>query len=249
MFAGIITHRADVIKILGTDYGKRLTVRIKENLTKKDQKNSRNQVVPIIDIGGSVAINGVCLTLVARTGDLFSFDVVKETISKTNLDLLKVGDSVNIEFPLSPSTPIGGHFVQGHIDCVGKIVEKRRIGKSEIIWFKIPEEFCQLMVEKGPVAIDGISLTLVDVKKDRISCAIIPFTIGHTTLAEKREGDSVNIEIDILCKYVKKFLGGIDTQGCRYQVALGKLGHAGLECAPRMSKSELIKKGFLEGLY
>jgi riboflavin synthase len=191
MFTGIIEYLGKVTKFTHKE-GLRIGISI--NIT-RDTK-----------IGESVAVNGVCLTVVEKRDDEFTFDVVEETLKRTNLGKLKVGDLVNIELPVSAEGLLGGHIVQGHIDGIGKITGLGKIGKGTIMDIKLPEELINLMVEKGSVAVDGISLTIASIKDNTISIALIPHTLEKTTLGKKKIGDTVNIEADIIAKYVKNFV-------------------------------------------
>jgi riboflavin synthase len=155
-------------------------------------------------IGESVAVNGVCLTVVAREGGTGRFQAGPETLARTNLGELAPGDRVNLERALRLGDRLGGHLVQGHVDGVGHIVERRREGEWEKVWFACPPELARQMVSKGSVAVDGVSLTLVDVAEDRFSVALIPHTLSHTTLGFKPVGATVNLETDLLAKYVAK---------------------------------------------
>jgi riboflavin synthase len=158
-------------------------------------------------IGESVAVNGACLTAVARDAQTFRFQVGPETLLRTNLGELAAGDRVNLERALRVGDRLGGHLVQGHIDGLGRIARRERQGEWEIVWFSCPPELAAQMVSKGSVAVDGVSLTLVDVTRDGFSVALIPHTLEHTTLGFKRPGDAVNLETDLLAKYVWKCLG------------------------------------------
>ncbi|MDX1966712.1 MAG: riboflavin synthase [Planctomycetaceae bacterium] len=157
-------------------------------------------------IGDSVAINGCCLTVIANSGDVWAFQAGEETLSKTNLGSLAPGDRVNLERSLPVQARLGGHFVQGHVDGVGSVDNISRDGDWVTMWFRVPAELAAMMVSKGSVAVDGVSLTLVNVEADRFSIALIPHTLEVTTLGRRAVGDAVNIETDILGKYVQKFL-------------------------------------------
>jgi len=157
-------------------------------------------------VGDSVAVNGACLTVVERNGDNVHFQAGPETLLRTNLGELKPGDAVNLERPLAVTDRLDGHFVQGHVDGLGRVAERIRQGDWELVWFSCSPELTALMVSKGSVAVDGISLTIVEVAADRFSVALIPHTLSHTTLGHKRPGHSVNIETDLLAKYVHKYL-------------------------------------------
>ncbi|MBI5574212.1 MAG: riboflavin synthase [Elusimicrobia bacterium] len=160
-----------------------------------------------IKIGDSVCVNGVCLTVVdylllVTRYSLLTFDISEETFKKTNLGELKIGSVVNLERALKSDGRLGGHFVTGHIDGTGKILKIKKSGNSEIWQFSIPEILSKYIAEKGSVAIDGISLTIVEKKINSFSVAIIPHTLKNTTLGIKKVGDTVNIETDILAKYI-----------------------------------------------
>jgi riboflavin synthase len=159
-----------------------------------------------LEIGESVAVNGTCLTVTACGGDTFSFQVGPETLAKTNLGLLAAGDGVNLERALRIGDSLGGHFVTGHIDCTGTILEKSPRGEWLMVWFGYPPEFTELLVEKGSIAVDGVSLTLVDVHRERFSVMLIPHTRDNTTIGRKGPGDTVNLEFDLLAKHVQKLV-------------------------------------------
>lgn len=157
-------------------------------------------------IGDSIAINGVCLTVVEKKGDLLAFDLSDETLKSSNLGRLRVRDRVNLEPSLRADSRLGGHFVTGHIDGVGDIKSKMVSGDVLKVEIHSAEKIAGLLVEKGSVAVDGISLTVVDVFREGFSIVIIPHTAKMTTIGHKESGDSVNIEADILGKYVSRFL-------------------------------------------
>lgn len=164
-----------------------------------------------LEIGESVAINGVCLTVVERSADLCTFQAGPETLARTNLGELVSGSPVNLERALRLCDRLGGHLVQGHVDGVGWVQERRPEGDWELFWFGCSAELTRQMVSKGSIAVDGVSLTLVDVTSEAFSVALIPHTLAHTTLGNKRAGARVNLETDILAKYVDKYLqkGGV----------------------------------------
>ncbi len=157
-------------------------------------------------LGESVAVNGCCLTVVAHDAETCRFEAGPETLRRTNLGELRPGDRVNLERSLRVGDRLGGHIVQGHIDGVGRIERILSDGAWVMIWFVCPPELSAQMVSKGSVAVDGVSLTLVDVEDGRFSVALIPHTLAHTTLGFKRPGDPVNLETDLLAKYVQKHL-------------------------------------------
>ncbi len=156
------------------------------------------------ELGASVAINGCCLTVVKIEKNILTFQAGSETLSRTNLGALKPGDHVNLERSLKVGQRMGGHFVTGHIDGSGTVNARNDDGEWAEFWFEVPEPLARQMAAKGSVAVDGISLTLVDVEKERFSVALIPHTLAVTTLGDRQIGDSVNVETDILAKYVAK---------------------------------------------
>ena len=156
--------------------------------------------------GDSVAINGACLTVTQIKGSEVYFDVSGETLSKTTIGKLAVSDHVNIERSLKIGDKLGGHFVTGHVDCVGVINKIESKTGQSTVWFSVSNEITNSMIKKGSVAIDGISLTIVDLKENLFSVALIPFTLDATTLGSKKAGQKVNIETDMLGKWVKRIL-------------------------------------------
>ena len=163
-------------------------------------------------IGDSISINGTCLTVTEIDGNVMKFDLSMETMKTTNLGQLKKGSMVNLEPALRPTDPLGGHIVTGHIDGVGKIRRKTDLGQSIEIEIEAPEEVLRYLVKKGSVAVDGISLTVVDVMKDAFKVVIIPHTAAVTTIGIKKTNDTVNLETDIIGKYVEKFLARTETE-------------------------------------
>ncbi len=154
--------------------------------------------------GHSVAINGVCLTVTKISKNQAEFEMIGETLKKTDLGTLESGDKVNIERSLKVGERMEGHFVLGHIDDIGKIIKIEKKPTEIKFWIELPKDLIRYVVQKGSIAIDGISLTLVDVIKNKISVCIIPHTMKITNLGSKKIGDKVNIEIDILGKYITK---------------------------------------------
>jgi riboflavin synthase len=159
-------------------------------------------------LGESVCINGCCLTAVAfeGSGEQWAFQAGSETLSKTTLGLLRPGDVVNLERALPVDGRFGGHFVQGHVDGIGHVERTDRDGEWVTMWFRAAEPLTSQLVSKGSVAVDGVSLTVVNVERGRFSVALVPHTLEVTTLGIRKPGDSVNLETDILGKYVQKFL-------------------------------------------
>jgi riboflavin synthase len=159
-----------------------------------------------VGVGDSIAVSGACLTVVAVGKDGFSADVSAETLARTIMKELKAGDRVNLERALTPSTSLGGHFVLGHVDCVGDIRERKEQSNSIMFGIEIDEETGRYIVEKGSVAVDGISLTVNRYENNRFYVNIIPHTARETTLGFKKAGNRVNVEADILGKYVERFV-------------------------------------------
>jgi len=162
-----------------------------------------------VKFGDSIAVNGVCLTVAGLKGNLAEFDVSGETLTKTVLGNLRAGALVNIERAMSANDRFGGHFVQGHIDAVGKIKKIERKGDFWQFVFESPKEILDCIISKGSIAIDGVSLTIADIEKNSFSVAIIPATFENTIFKNYKVGDSVNIETDIICRIVKKQLENI----------------------------------------
>ena len=157
-----------------------------------------------LTIGESVAINGCCLTVVEIAGELAEFQAGEETLRRTNLGQLKSGDVVNIERSLRAGDRLGGHFVMGHIDGLATLDAHDDAGDWSTCWFRTQPELVRQMASKGSAALDGVSLTLVDVEVDRFSVALIPHTLAVTTLGRRQVGDTVNLETDVLAKYVER---------------------------------------------
>ncbi len=161
-----------------------------------------------LKVGDSVSINGACLTVVNLSKNKASFEMINETMKRTALGSLTLGDMVNIERSLKVGDTLDGHFVLGHVDGIGKIIDKVKQKDQTKLWVSIDKKLLKYIVSKGSIAIDGISLTVVDVNSNKISVALIPHTIAVTTLGIKKKGDLVNVEIDVLGKYARKVLTG-----------------------------------------
>ncbi|PKM76433.1 MAG: riboflavin synthase [Firmicutes bacterium HGW-Firmicutes-15] len=164
------------------------------------------KVLEDVKIGDSIAINGVCLTVTSFEWDNFAADMMAETLKKTNLKDLGSGQRVNLERATRLGDRMGGHLVQGHVDAVGTIVEQQKVDIAQILRISAPEDLLHYLVAKGSVAIDGISLTVVEVLADSFKVSIIPHTAKMTTLGFKKSGDTVNLESDIIGRYVEKLL-------------------------------------------
>jgi riboflavin synthase len=160
-----------------------------------------------LELGESVAVSGCCLTVTAAAGEAFEVQAGPETLDRTNLGNKSAGDRVNLERALKVGARLGGHFVQGHIDTTATLRDRRQEGEWEFLAFGIEPVWVPLLVSKGSIAVDGVSLTLVDVWPDGFSVMLIPHTLAVTTLGITRPGDRVNIEVDILAKHVQKLMG------------------------------------------
>ena len=165
-----------------------------------------SKVTSDLKLGDSININGACQTVIEAKDSGFTVEAVEETQRRTTLGQLKAGDSVNLERALRASDRLGGHLVTGHVDFVGRIKSIVQRDQSHIYEFEFPREYRSQFVQKGSVAVDGISLTVVQVSDDSFTVSVIPFTIKETTLGTKRIGDPVNVETDMIGKYVQRFL-------------------------------------------
>jgi riboflavin synthase len=195
MFTGIVEERGEVVSRLGT----RLTVR--------SSVASTDAVV-----GDSIAVNGTCLTVVDHEPDLLSFDLSAETLARTNLDTVGDGDPVNLERPSTLASRLGGHLVQGHIDGVGEITAVApEAGGGARLSVRLPHHLARYIVEKGSVALDGVSLTVAALRGDVIEIAAIPHTLAATSLGVREAGDGVNVEVDIVAKYVARNIESLMT--------------------------------------
>ncbi|RPK67269.1 Riboflavin synthase [Streptomyces sp. ADI96-02] len=157
--------------------------------------------------GDSIAVNGVCLTVVETGEGHFTADVMAETLNRSSLGALTTGSRVNLERPMALGGRLGGHIVQGHVDGTGTIVERRPSENWEIVKVFLPLELTRYVVEKGSITVDGVSLTVVDAGTDHFTVSLIPTTLALTTLGHKRPGDPVNLEVDVIAKYVERLLG------------------------------------------
>lgn len=194
MFTGLIEDIGKVLRLERTGSGARLVA-------------SCGLPLAEICIGDSVAVNGACLTVVEKGTGCLSFDVSPETVTRTTLGRLRPGANVNLERALRLGDRLGGHLVSGHVDCMAVISGSREDSSNRIVSFRIQENFSRYLIEKGSVAIDGISLTVNEIEGDVFSVNIIPHTAQQTTLHLKRQGDEVNIETDLIGKYIERLLG------------------------------------------
>jgi riboflavin synthase len=191
MFTGLVEGRGIVQAVMPDGAGTQLRI-------------AEATLAQGLALGASIAVNGVCLTVVAVEEDVFSFQAGPETLRLTTLGELQPGALVNLERSLQVGARLGGHIVQGHIDGVGQLARRERQGEWEMLWFSCPPELTRFMVGKGSIAVDGVSLTLVDVGGADFSVALIPHTLAMTTLGLMAPGARVNLETDLFAKYVAK---------------------------------------------
>ena len=193
MFTGIIEEIGKVIEFIHLNNGAQIKVQC-------------SKVLEGTKIGDSISINGCCQTVTGIGDDFFTADVSAETLNVTNFTELKIGSYVNLERALTPSSRMGGHIVQGHIDCTGKFILYEKLSDFYNLTFEIPNEMAKYIVKKGSIAINGVSLTVADIRGNLLKIAIIPHTYQNTTLQNLRSNEIVNIETDIISRYVEKFL-------------------------------------------
>lgn len=199
MFTGLVEGLGKVVSTEMRGTGCRLVVELPESMAAAGAGSA-------VALGDSVAINGCCLTVIEIAGHNLSFDLGDETLKRTNLGGLRAKDGVNLERALAANARLGGHFVQGHVDGRGAVAEITRSGEWTTMVFRISESLSRYMVEKGSIAVDGVSLTIVESRPDRFSVMLIPHTLSATTLGRRTVGDSVNLEVDLLAKYVEKLI-------------------------------------------
>lgn len=200
MFTGLIEEVGSVVWIRASARGTKLQL-------------AAPHIAKNIRTGDSVAVNGCCLTLRAHRGHKLSFDLLEETLDRSNLKTLRRQSPVNLERPLPADGRFGGHFVQGHIDCASRILALDESGGDYRLEIELPAEFAHYVASKGSVAVNGISLTVADVLPKSFAVLIIPYTKHHTNLDRAQAGDSVNLEFDILAKYVERMLSPHGPQG------------------------------------
>jgi riboflavin synthase len=192
MFTGLVQGTGEVVAVDATGDGARLTIAAEAPL----------DLAP----GDSVAVNGVCLTAVEPDGRAFSADVMNETLRRSSLGALARGARVNLELPLRPHDRLGGHFVQGHVDGVGTVEEVREEGFARVVRVAAEPELLRYVVEKGSIAVDGVSLTVAAADASSFAVSLIPETLERTTLGTAGVGQTVNLEVDVLAKYVEKLV-------------------------------------------
>ena len=193
MFSGIVEALGSVAEIRDEAPGCRLIIR-------------EPRIAAETKVADSISVNGCCLTVVDVSRDTFAFQAGPETLVRTNLGQLKPGSPVNLERALAVGGRLGGHFVSGHIDGQGQLIERKDHGDWSFFSFSVPKSLAMQMASKGSIAIDGVSLTIVDSEPERFSVALIPFTLAVTTLGALKPGDKVNLETDILAKYVQRLV-------------------------------------------
>jgi riboflavin synthase len=194
MFTGLVETMGEIVELVDDPPGKRL--RVRSSLIGQDAS-----------LGDSICINGCCLTVVAIEADVLDFEAGAETLSRTNLGRLIAGSKVNLERSLAVGDRMGGHYVSGHVDTLGELIQRSDDPPWANLRFRLPPQYASQVASKGSISIDGISLTVVDVDDDSFSVALIPHTLSVTTLGECKIGDAVNLETDILAKYVQRSLG------------------------------------------
>ena len=207
MFTGLIAELGTVERLAEDSTSCQLTVRAAK-------------ILPGIKTGDSIAVNGVCLTVAHLQGNRFTADVMPETVRRTTLQHLQPGDKVNLEKALRPTDGLDGHIVQGHVEGVGKIQQVTPEGNALVYRIEAPRELLRYIVEKGSIAVDGISLTVTETDDTGFGVSLIPYTAKMTTLGHKSTGDAVNLETDILARYVEKMLGLNETDDTKTDTEL-----------------------------
>ncbi|HVO72432.1 MAG TPA: riboflavin synthase [Ignavibacteriaceae bacterium] len=193
MFTGLVEETGELLKKIKTGEGYRLVIKA-------------SKVLDDMKIGSSISVNGCCLTVVNQEGSSFSLDVIEETLKKTNLGALNISGRVNLERPLKTDDRLGGHFVLGHVDTTGVVSEVKELSNSHFMKITFPEQFKRYLIYVGSVAIDGVSMTVAELKENCFSIGIIPHTWNETIFSDKRPGDTVNLEFDVLGKYVERIM-------------------------------------------
>ncbi|MEU3656767.1 riboflavin synthase [Streptomyces sp. NPDC032161] len=194
MFTGIVEELGEVVAV--EKLGDASRFRLRGPLVTEGAKH-----------GDSIAVNGVCLTVVDLGDGEFTADVMAETLNRSGLGALEAGSRVNLERPMAVGGRLGGHIVQGHVDGTGRIVERKESEHWEVVKISLPAHLTRYVVEKGSITVDGVSLTVVDAGPDYFTISLIPTTLALTTLGIKEPGDPVNLEVDVIAKYVERLLG------------------------------------------
>ncbi len=206
MFTGIIEQKGKVKSFRKKGNQANLTIQFKENISD-------------LALGESIAINGVCLTVVKSGNDYFSADISEETLNRTNLGELKSSDEVNLERSLKAGDRLGGHIVSGHIDGAGRVSKKIKKGEDILLTVEAPEKIMKYVIEKGSIAVDGISLTVASCDEKSFTISIIPHTEACTNLKSKKTGDVVNLENDMIGKYIEKFVNLKNNNGKKSNIS------------------------------
>ncbi len=193
MFTGLVEEKGKLINKIKTGDGYKLVI-------------AASKIMEDLGIGSSISVNGCCLTVVKKDGNNFSVDTIEETLKKTNLGSLKINDNVNLERPLKADARLGGHFVLGHVDTKGEVVEIKELSNSHFLTICYPDDFKKYLIYVGSVAIDGVSMTVAQLAGNTFSVGIIPFTWQETIFSNKKVGDTVNLEFDVLGKYVERIM-------------------------------------------
>jgi len=193
MFTGLVEEKGKLVNKIKTGDGYQLVI-------------SAVKVMEDLRVGNSISVNGCCLTVVRIEGKSFSVDTIEETLKKTNLGALKIGDEINLERPLKADARLGGHFVLGHVDTTGTVDEVKELSNSHFMKIIFPENFKKFLIYVGSVSIDGVSMTVAQLEDNSFSVGIIPFTWQETIFSSKKVGDSVNLEFDVLGKYVDRIM-------------------------------------------
>ena len=193
MFTGLVEEKGKLIDKIKTGDGDQLVI-------------AASKIMEDLGIGSSISVNGCCLTVVKKDGNNFSVDTIEETLKKTNLGSLKINDNVNLERPLKADARLGGHFVLGHVDTKGEVVEIKELSNSHFLTIRYPDDFKKYLIYVGSVAIDGVSMTVAQLAGNTFSVGIIPFTWQETIFSNKKVGDTVNLEFDVLGKYVERIM-------------------------------------------
>ena len=207
MFTGIVEELGTVASLVDLGDSARLTVRGPLVTGDAGQSNADRTGSASVALGDSIAVNGVCLTVVDVEDGAFTADVMRETLQRSSLGRLAEGDPVNLERAATLATRLGGHLVQGHVDGVGEIRSREPAEQWEIVTVSLPAGMSRYVVEKGSITVDGVSLTVTRVDADSFSISLIPTTLKLTTLGSKGVGEPVNLEVDVIAKYVEKLVG------------------------------------------
>jgi len=195
MFTGLVEETGKLKKKVKTGEGFQFTI-------------SASKVFDDLEIGSSISVNGCCLTVVKKEENTFSVDTIEETLKKTNFGALEIGSRVNLERPLKADARLGGHFVLGHVDTTGVVKEIKELSNSHFMKITFPEKFKNYLIYVGSISIDGVSMTVAELEENWFGVGIIPFTWQETIFSDKKVGDKVNLEFDVLGKYVEKIMEG-----------------------------------------